>query len=66
MTEGWHPSRLPAGLTKSMYRAAVRQWLTMKTMPPEYRREILVQALICTGLLMFLVWGVVGLVAAQS
>lgn len=49
-----------------MYRAAVRQWLTMKTMPPEYRREMLVQALICTGLLMFLFWGVVGLVAAQS
>ena len=49
-----------------MYRAAVRQWLTVKTMPPELRRELVMQALVWTGMLVLFAWGLVGLVAASS
>ena len=49
-----------------MYRAAVRQWLTVKTMPADIRRDLYVQALLCTGMLVVVCWGLVGLVAAQS
>jgi len=49
-----------------MYRAAVRQWLTVKTMPPEIRRDMLMQALLWTGMLVVVFWGLVGLVVAQS
>jgi hypothetical protein len=49
-----------------MYRAAVRQWLTVKTMPPDIRRDLATQALIWTGLMVLFAWGLIGLVAIPS
>ena len=49
-----------------MYRAAVRQWLTVKTIPTEIRHELAVQALVWTGMLVLFAWGLIGLVAVPS
>jgi hypothetical protein len=54
------------GLSKEIYRAAVRQWLTVKTLPAETRRELAVQAAIWTGMLVLFLWGLLGLVVFQS
>ena len=47
-----------------MYHAATRSWLQVKFMPADTRGELVTQAMVWMALLLVLIWGVVGLVAA--
>lgn len=47
-----------------IYRAAVRQWLYIKILPVGARTGLATQVLVWLGLLLFFVWGLVGLIAS--